>query len=271
MTLRLNFQGQTNIPVEVEGVTPDAVRELSLAQIEKLPIFHGNQQQVLADFFTVTGDASDSRLEWEGDLSGVHWIGAKMKSGEVRITSNGGRHIGSEMRGGEIHVSGNVGDWLGGEMHGGLIHVRGNAGHLVGAAYRGSPRGMNRGTILIHGNAGNEIGSTMRRGLIAVGGRVGDMVGFNMLAGSVFLFGATGNRHGAGMKRGTIAFVGKECPQLLPSYRFSCRFRPDYLSLVARQLQKWGFASAELLHELSFDLYNGDMIEGGRGEILIRA
>jgi formylmethanofuran dehydrogenase subunit C len=270
MPLRLTLRSKTSIPLEVEGVTPGATRGKSLAEIEKLEIFEGNDKTALAEFFTVSGDPADGVQEWQGDLSGVHWIGAKMTAGRVIVAGNAGRHLGSEMRGGEIHVQGDAGDWVGGEMHGGLIHVRGKAGHLVGAAYRGSTKGMTRGTILIGGDCGNEIGNSMRRGLIAIGGNIGDLAGFNMLAGSIFVFGTSGIRHGAGMKRGTIAFLGSEAPPLLPSFRRACRYKPDLLPLIHRHLRKLDFAAPDVLLTASCDLYNGDLLAGGRGEILIR-
>lgn len=271
MVLTLRYRAETSIPVEVEGVTPDRIGGQSIADIERLELFHGNRKVPLAEFFSVEGSAADGEIRWEGDLQGVHWIGAKMTSGRMRVVGNAGRHLGSEMAGGEIHVEGNVGDWVGGEMRGGLIHVRGRAGHLVGAAYRGSARGMTGGTILIHGQAGNELGHTMRRGFIAIGGDAGDLAGFNMLAGSILIFGKAGIRHGAGMRRGTLGFFGEEAPPLLPSFRHACRYRPDMLALLFRYLRQQDFPfSAELLNS-DVDLYHGDLIEGGRGEILIRA
>ena len=271
MPLRLTLRATTAIPLEVEGITPDATRGKSLAEIEKQEVFEGNVKTALAEFFTVSGEASDGIHEWEGDLAGVHWIGAKMTTGRVIVSGHAGRHVGSEMRGGEIHVRGDAGDWVGGEMHGGLIHVRGSAGHLVGAAYRGSAQGMTKGTILVVGDAGNEIGHSMRRGLIAIGGNIGDLAGMNMLAGSIFIFGASGIRHGAGMQRGTIAFLGREAPPLLPSFRRAARFRPDVLQLIYRQLRQLDFPVAEELQGCACDVYNGDLLAGGRGEILIRA
>ncbi len=271
MTLQLQYQGQTSVPVEVEGIVSSAVRSLSIAEVERLPLFHGNRSLVLADFFRVSGDPADGHIAWEGDLSGVHWIGAKMSDGVMHVAGNAGRHLGSEMSGGEIHVSGNAGDWVGGEMHGGLIHVQGRAGHLIGAAYRGSARGMTGGTILIHGDVGNEIGHTMRRGLIAVGGDAGDLAGFNMLAGTILFCREVGIRHGAGMRRGTLAFFGDHPPELLPSFRKACRFRPEMLTLVFRQLRLHGFPLPENFSSAMIDLYHGDLIAGGRGEILIRA
>lgn len=270
MPLTFTLKATSTVPLEVEGITPDVLRDKTLAEIEKLPMFQGNVKTCLAEFFTIQGNGGDEVVEWEGDLSGVHWIGTKMKSGKMILRGNGGRHIGSEMSGGEIHVLGNAGDWVGGEMHGGLIHVRGKAGHLIGSAYRGSAKGMTKGTILIGGDAGNEIGHSLRRGLIAIGGNIGDLAGFNMLAGTICLFGDSGIRHGAGMRRGTIAFLGGKMPPMLPSFRRACRYQPDMLQLVLRQLRQQEFAVPDEAFTSAYDLYNGDLIEGGRGEILLR-
>jgi formylmethanofuran dehydrogenase subunit C len=270
MSLHLRYKASTAIPVEVESVTPDALREKSPPEVEKLTVFHGNAQAPLAEFFDVSGDPSDGRMVWEGDLGGVHWIGAGMRGGEIRVEGNAGRHLGSEMAGGEIHVSGNAGDWVGAEMKKGLIHVRGRAGHLVGAAYRGSRLGMKGGVILIGGDVGNEVGHTMRRGLIAVGGNAGDLVGFNMAAGAVFVFGEPGIRHGAGMRRGSLGFFGRNPPPMLPGFRYACRYQPVVLSAMLRQLRRYRFHVPNDLLTASFDLYHGDLIEGGRGEVLIR-
>lgn len=271
MALELIYRGNTSIPVEVDGITPAAVAGRNAAEISRCEIYCGNRKLQLGEMFTVSGRADDGVMRWEGDLSGVHRIGARMNGGTIRIAGSAGRHVGSDMQAGEIVVEGDAGDWLGGEMHGGSIRVEGNAGHLVGAAYRGSPRGMTGGTILIRGNAGNEIGHTMRRGLIAVGGRAGDLAGFSMRAGSILLFGESGMRYGAGMRRGTIALFGESSVELLPSFRFACRYRPEILALVFAQLRQQQFPVPDEVRRAQFDLYHGDLIEGGRGEILRRA
>lgn len=271
MPLRFVLKTKSAVPLEVEGITPDTVRGKSLAEIERLEMFQGNVKTTLAEFFAISGDPADEIHDWEGDLAGVHWLGTRMSAGKIVVHGNAGRHLGSEMTGGEIHVLGDAGDWVGGELHGGLIHVRGRAGHLVGSAYRGSPKGMTRGTILIGGDAGNEIGHSMRRGLIAIGGNIGDLAGMNMLAGTVLVFGTSGIRHGAAMKRGTLALVGPEAPPLLPTFRRACRFRPEALAVLYRQLRQLEFAVPDELLTCSYDLYNGDFLEGGRGEILVRA
>ena len=270
MALHLKYKGQTGVPVEVEGLTPTALPGMSLAEIEKQPIFHGNQKLPLAEFFDISGDAGDLRMEWQGDLAGVHWIGTKMSEGEVHVTGNVGRHVGSEMTGGEIHVAGDAGDWVGGEMHGGLIHVRGNAGHLVGAAYRGSPRGMTGGVLVVGGDVGNEVGHTMRRGFLAVGGSCGDFPAINMIAGTMLVFGGCGIRAAAGMRRGTLAVLGQR-PPLLPTFRFGGVFRPAFLLLYLRQLARLNFAFPGDLVDSELATYDGDLLTTGRGEVLMRA
>jgi formylmethanofuran dehydrogenase subunit C len=270
MALTLTYRGRTTVPVEVEGIVPAALREKSIAEIEKLSIYHGNQQLPLAEFFGIGGDPSDEQLTFVGDLAGVHWIGAKMDRGVVRVEGDAGRHVGSELRGGEVHVSGNAGDWVGGEMKKGLIFVRGSAGHLIGSAYRGSARGMTGGTLLIGGNVGNEIGHSMRRGLIAVGGNTGDFPCLNMIAGSVLVFGTTGIRAAAGMRRGTLAVFG-ERPKLLHTFKPSGTFKPLYLRLYFAALRRHGFEVPADLDDADYRMFTGDLLTVGKGEVLVRA
>jgi formylmethanofuran dehydrogenase subunit C len=267
----MTYRGNATVPLDVEGVTPDVVASLSISEIEQTPVYEGNRAARLADYFDIAGDPTDERIEWHGDLGGVHWIGAKMKSGIMHVHGSAGRHVGSEMSGGEIHVTGDAGDWAGAEMHGGLIRIQGSAGNSVGSAYRGSATGMTRGVLLIEKNAGHEVGNVMRRGLIAIGGRVGDLVGASMRGGTILMFGACGIRHGAGMRRGTLAFLGPERPRLLPSFRYACRFQPQAMHMLLRQMVSYGFPFPEEHLHAELDLFNGDLIEGGRGELLMRA
>ena len=271
MAVRLELRQETTLSLEVEGILPREVRDKSLAEIERLPVLCGNQPAVVADFFRVTKDATKEFLIWSGDLSRVHWIGAGLDGGTILVDGPAGRHVGSRMRAGRIEVIGDVGDWLGGELRGGELVVRGNAGHLVGSAYRGSARGMTGGTLLVHGNVGNELGCGMRRGLLAVAGQAGDMIGFNMRAGSIFVFGSCGVRHGAGMRRGTIGLLGQQSMTLLPTYRAACHGRFEFLTLVDRALRKRAFPSPRQFGDMAVALYHGDLLEGGRGEILLPA
>lgn len=270
MALTAQLRTTTSVPLEVEGLTPDTLRGRSLAAIEKLPLFHGNRPTPLGEFFSIRGSADDGHLVLQGDLSGVHWIGAKMTAGSMRIEGDAGRHLGSQMRGGTIEVTGSASDCAGAEMRGGLLTIRGSAGNLLGSAYRGSPKGMTGGTILVHGSAGHEVGHTLRRGLIAIGGSVGDFVGFSMLAGTIVVAGPPGIRHGANMRRGTVVFLHPQHPPMLPAFRSVGRVQPLFVPLVAKELQQRGWAAAQAMNA-TFEMFSGDVTEGGRGEILLRA
>ena len=79
----------------------------------------------------------------------------------------------------------------------------------------------------------------MRRGLIVVLGDTGEFAGAGMLAGTVFVRGRLGRRPGAGMKRGTIVAFG-EAPELLPTFRYACSYRPVFLQCYLQSLATSG-------------------------------
>lgn len=270
MSIKLTYRGETSVPVEIEGLTPDWAVDKSLAEIERFEIFHGNRKLALAEMFTVTGEASDKRFDFDGNLAGVHWIGAHMGTGQIHVHGPGGRHIGSEMRAGKIVVEGDAGGWVGCEMRGGQIHVHGNAGHLVGAAYRGSPKGMTGGRILVDGNAGNEIGLSMQKGIIVIRGEAGDMLGFNMTDGTIIVFGNSGIRAGAGLRGGAIGIFGPEPPPMLPTFRFERFAQPEKLRLALDELRDKGLPIDETALPAEADVFVGDLVESGAGEIYCR-
>eukprot|EP00913_Durusdinium_trenchii_P023379 g21957.t1 len=259
MPLFIRVRQTASIPLEVDSVRLETVREQSADDVKRTLVQHGNKQVELGEFFDVEGSAAeDDTIVWQGDCSRVKLIGEKLAGGVVRVEGDAGMHLGAEMSAGEITVTGNTADWTGAEMHGGRIHVHGNAGHLVGAAYRGGRRGMTGGEIFINGSAGNEIGLTMRRGLIAVAGRIGDAVGFNMIAGTVLTFSGAGIRPGAGMRRGTIGLFGEsEIPDVLPTFRYANRIQPLFLKLYFDRLKSAGFPVADEFLTASFDRYCG--------------
>lgn len=271
MPLRLTLRTPASIPIELHSILPELVAGRALADIERLPILSGNRQLPLAELFAVSGTSDDEVLDLKGDLANVHGLGSRMASGTIRAAGSVGRHLGAEMTGGSILVQGDAGDWVGAEMHGGLIRLRGSAGHLLGAAYRGSPRGMTGGTILVAGNAGNEIGRAMRRGTIAVVGHAGDATGFGLLAGTIVVGGSLGLRTGANMRRGTIVHLGGERPTLLPTFRAACRLQPTMWRLLVAQLRQLGFPVAKGRADIEFELFRGDFLAGGRGELLLAA
>ena len=273
MALTIRLREKTSIPVEVDSIQMDQVRAQSADEVKSTLVQYGNKQVPLGQFFDVEGSASDDEeIVWEGDCSHVKLIGTNLASGRIRVEGNSGMHLGAEMTGGEIIVNGNSGDWVGAEMHGGRIHVHGDVGHLVGSVYRGGRRGMTGGEIIIDGNAGNEIGHAMRRGLIAVGGRSGDAAGVSMIAGTILLFGEAGIRPGPSMRRGTVAFFDTaSAPEMLPTFRATGTCRPTFMRLFLMHLKSLGFALPDGALDAQFHRYNGDFLELGKGEILVRS
>jgi formylmethanofuran dehydrogenase subunit C len=272
MPLRIANAPTDRIGVDWQGITPESLRGKSLASVQRTRIRRGNHEVELGELFRITGDPSDRRWELEGDFSAVHDIGAGMTAGEIVVEGTVGRHAGATMRGGRLEIRGDVGDHLGAEMRGGVIRVRGDAVNHVGAAYAGSRRGMSGGMILIDGNAGSELGLRMRRGLIAVGGSAGPHLGRRMLAGSIFVFGSCGAYPGAAMRRGTIGLFGEARPALLPTFRAGYRSPLSVLHLLEKHLHDEGFAVPRLRNLAgAIELFHGDLLEGGRGEVLLPA
>jgi formylmethanofuran dehydrogenase subunit C len=253
------------VPVEAPCVAPNRLSGLSAVEVARLPVQHGNRTVVLGDFFSVAGDAADADVVIEGDCNRIKWLGANMAGGRLTIRGDAGTHVGSGMTGGAIEVHGNVDLWAGAEMRGGLIRVHGSAGNHAGAAYPGSRRGMRGGELLIDGDAGDELGAVMRRGLIAVGGRMGEFAGAAMIAGSIFILGPVGRYPAAGMKRGTLTVFGP-APELLPTFRYDCTYRPAFIDLYLRRLAAHGLP---VRAAGAYRRYRGDMVTLGLGEILL--
>lgn len=286
--VKLVLKNMPSLPVEAESINPENVTGKEIEAIEYLPLWCGNRQKRIGDYFDVeitsleeakTGTAFSERnsqnegqetiakLVLEGDFSKFKRLGQGMAAGEMVIEGPVGFHTGALMRGGTLVIQGNAADWLGAHMEGGHIRVAGSAGHFVGAAYRGKNKGMTGGTILIEGNAGQMLGARMRRGLIAVGGDCGDMPGFGMLAGTILIRGTPGIRVGAKMQRGTVILFQ---PQgLLPTFYYNCIYQPPFWKLLYEQLLREAFSLPASYGDVSFRRYSGDANEGGKGEILI--
>lgn len=265
----LTRKESSTIPVEADSICPDRFAVLGPADIARLPAFYGRRQVTLGDLFEIDG-AGANDITVTGDLSAVKKIGYGMTMGRVTVHGTVGPHTGAFMTGGELVVEGDAGDWLGAHMAGGRIVVEGSAGHFVGAAYSGETKGMRGGTILVKGSAGREAGARMRRGLIVVLGDVGEFAAAKMLAGSVFVGGTLGRRPGAGMKRGTVVGFG-EAPDPLPTFRYTCTYRPVFMRYYLRHLRESGLVGDGQLDGESFRRYIGDLTNGGKGEVLVRA
>jgi formylmethanofuran dehydrogenase subunit C len=126
---------------------------------------------------------------------------------------------------------------------------------------------MRGGEIVVHGDAGAEAGAGLRRGLIAVAGRTGDAAGLRMVAGTIVALGALGPWAGAGMRRGSIVSMAPAAP--LPTFVFSCSYRPPFMRIYLRRLRALGLAVSDAQLDGRYARWCGDGLELRRGEILI--
>jgi formylmethanofuran dehydrogenase subunit C len=261
--LTLTLRQQPDVPLELDGVTPDRLAGSSLGEVSKRPVFHGNRRVDLGDFFAATGSPAGGDVRIVGDCSRVKLLGAGMTGGTLTIDGPAGWHAGARMSGGALEILGDAGHWLAAEMTGGMVTVRGNAGHQCAAAYRGSLHGLRGGTVVVRGDCGDEAGLRMRRGMLAVGGAAGAAAAAGMVAGTLVALGGVGPMCGSGMKRGTVVVRGPE-PAWPAGVRHSCDARPAYLDLLTKWLAESGLPVA-------FDwvarCFRGDLIHGGRGEL----
>ena len=269
MPLTLTWNGPIGRPIDGEGLRPETLSGPA-AEVARLWIPAGNGSIELGELFRVDGDGGDGLLIFEGDLRPVRGLASGMGSGRVVVRGDVGPRLGVGMLGGSIEVEGSAGDRAGAELRGGLIRIRGDAGNFLGAALPGSRLGMRGGAILVDGRAGEDAGLVMRRGLIAVLGALGEGAGRGMIAGSVFGFGSVGQGVGSGMKRGTVALFGPG-PGYEPSPTFepSGHFQPHVVAVYLARLRALGLDLPEAAGRGPIRRYNGDRLEGGRGEILV--
>ncbi len=274
MALTLTQQVENNISIEANGIIPGLLRGQTTGQIKSLMVACGNEMIALGELFSVSGAMDQTEtVVFDGFLKNVHGIGMEMGSGVIQICGDTGNRVGLKMSGGKIRSLANVGNHVGTEMTGGVIVVEGNAGDSAGAALPGSKVGVNRGTILVRGDVGKGAGDSMRRGMLVVGGDAGDLLGWSMRAGTLVVLGKSGAHVGAEMKRGTIVLGGGLADALPPSFRQGGRFRMPAVSLITNWLRQTHPDFEVDLSQLDteFDLFHGDFLRGGRGEVLVPA
>jgi formylmethanofuran dehydrogenase subunit C len=255
------------LAIDLAGIVPQRVAPLSLAEINRLPVRADGRHWDLGEMFTAQGDPADLAIECRGDFSRVHRVAAGMTAGTVRVAGSVGRHAGEGMSGGRLEIIGDAGDWLACELAGGDVFVAGGAGDNVAAALPGSVVGMRGGRVIVAGGVGHLLASRLRRGVVAVRGGCGDAAGFEMRAGTVVVGGEVGSQPGLGMRRGSVISL-TDSPRPAAMFQPGSAWRPPFLYLLFRSLAAAGFAPAGAIHPGNWRQWHGDMLAGGRGELL---
>lgn len=266
ITLRLT--AELDSPLDLSGVTPDAIAALSVERLRRLKVPYARAAVALGELFTLRG-TPDTAVCVTGLTPLVHGVGAGMRSGVLHIEGHCGDQVGSEMRGGEIRLAGSARDRLGSGMRGGVILVEGSAGDFVGAGTPGATTGMKGGTIVISRRAGARAGDRMRRGTLVIGGAAGPGCASQMIAGTVVALGSVGADYALGMRRGSLlmraaAFAAPETFVKTGEYGLS------FITLLAGYLAQLKPALATRLRAFRrVERWVGDRGCDGLGEILV--
>jgi formylmethanofuran dehydrogenase subunit C len=253
--------------VDLRGITPTALAELSAAQVGRLHVGHGNAMLALAELFDVAPGTEEGVLRFEGDLGRFDRIGWQMDSGRIRVEGDAGHYAGGCMRGGELQIDGSAGLLAACEMAGGRIDVKGDVGDFAASTLPGSMDGMRGGTLIVTGHAGQRFGDRMRRGTALVFGDAGDFLASRMVAGTIGIGGRAGAHVGYGMRRGSLVFA-TTAPQIAPTFVPAVADALVFWQLLARDLARHG-GPFEALPSRAITRHLGDLASDGRGELIL--
>jgi formylmethanofuran dehydrogenase subunit C len=254
------------LAISLSGITPDRLAGLALDAVRRLAVTADERPAQLGELFSISGDTAGSVVECQGDFSRVHFVGAGMAGGTVRVAGRVGRHAAEGMTGGRLEVAGDAGDWLAAEMSGGEVVIGGSAGDNLAGSLPGSDHGLRGGMVVVAGDAGCLAGQRMRRGIVAVGGDCGPAAAFEMRAGTVLVAGRVGPWPGLGMRRGSLVALADQ-PAIPATFQRGRAWLPPFIGLQLTELRRAGYRPP-LPPPARFRQWHGDLIAGGRGEIL---
>jgi formylmethanofuran dehydrogenase subunit C len=262
------------LSIEAEAIAADRLAAIATADVSRLMLMADGRPCPLGELFAVAGNASDGRIECEGDWSRVHGLASGMQEGEILVRGDIGRHAAARLVGGRLTVEGCAGDWLATRMAGGIVLVEGDAGDNVAAALPGDDHGMTGGLVVVNGSVGCLAAARMRRGILGIGGACGEAAAFELRAGTVVVGGAMGPRSGMGMRRGSLVALCA-VPPVPPTFARGAAWSPNVLPLVVGRLSRAGFRPASgpevAVCGGVWQQWHGDLLTGGRGEIFHRA
>ena len=266
---RLTLKAAPALRVDLRGIRPSALAGLSAAEVERLPVGHGNAQVPLAEFFRVGAGNADDLLALEGDLSRFDRVGWQLEGGRIEVDGSVGHHAGGCMIAGELRVGGDAGLLAACGVSGAAFTVRGSVADFAAGALPGSMDGMRGGTFVVMGDAGARFADRMRRGSAVVHGNVGDFLASRMVAGTVAVGGHAGVHPGFGMRRGSIVLAsGSSAAQVPATFVPALGSAEVFWQLLARELARYGGPFASLASR-GIERHLGDLAADGKGEIIL--
>ncbi len=207
--LTLHFPSTGSQHLNLSGIVPNQLSDLSLSEIKQLTIEVNHRPTQLGDHCDVTGGTRDE-LVLEGDLSNCDYVGGGLTSGRISVAGKVGDFLADQMTGGRIEVAGSAGRFAGSGLRGGVVNIAGDCGEYAASAPPGATRGMNGGVLVIRGNCDQWLATRMRRGTLVVHGSTAAACATRMIAGTLALCGPVNFPLAANMARGTILMLGHQ-------------------------------------------------------------
>jgi formylmethanofuran dehydrogenase subunit C len=239
----LTLRAIENLPaaqrLNLFGLTPERLRDLSVAEIGKLPLGDSRDSCELGSWFRIA-DGSRESLRLEGDLRHCDYVGGQLKSGEIEVEGSIGHQAGYRMSGGKLIIRGQAGHYTCSGMLGGEAVICGDVGEYLGGASDGSTLGMRGGTVVVQGDADRWAAARMRRGTIVIHGRTAAGLAMRMVAGSVVCCGPVDGHPGCGMRRGTLLMLGtNQAPTDVVGFSRTELAELSFLALMIGDLRRW--------------------------------
>lgn len=256
--------------IDASVLRPDAMGFRKDADLYRAKISCGSSAVELGDLFHIIPlpPRGAPRFHIDGCARFIR-IGAGLAEGTIEVTGDAGALVGAEMRGGEIRVTGSVGPLAGASMRGGRLVVEGDAGRRLGGPLPGGEGGMRGGRITVFGSAAEEAGLEQRGGLIAIRGTAGRCPGLRMRGGTLVVARGHLDEPGIAMEGGTLMSL-QSTPDVPASFVSAGATSPVFWRLLVRDLVESTFLREEDLYDARFLSFDGDVLSGGRGEILFR-
>jgi formylmethanofuran dehydrogenase subunit C len=264
---RLTLRARPALPVEVGALNPEALADISTADLERMPLALGRRTLPLAELFKIEGGPG-SRLVFAGDCERLDGIGRGLTSGLIVVEGDAGHETAAGQSSGQVQIAGSVRDHAAMGMRGGVLEIGGHAGAYLGTPPPGERLGLRGGLVTVGGSVGERAGDRMRRGMIFVSGDAGAACGARMVAGTIAVAGRLGPLPGLRMRRGTIiaGVAGEGVPD---TFAETGRGDLTIFKLLAKRLAPAAAWLGPMLTAAPLRRLVGDLAVDGKGEILL--
>lgn len=264
---RLILRAPLEARADLSAITPANLAGLDAGEAGGLLVPYGADRVALGDLFEVRSETTDALLI-AGDPR-LDFVGARLDAGEILVEGPVGAFAGAGMTGGCLRITGDAGEALAAGLEGGSIEVSGSVGARLGCARSGERAGMRGGMVQVFGDAGPHACERLRGGIVLVAGDVGANAAFDLVAGTLAVAGRLGPGAGRGMRRGTL-ILAQEPEAPAPGFVDNGAHDLVMLALLSRRVPQLaalfgGTLSGHVTRRV------GDLLSGGRGEMLVLA